>query len=33
MLEGPPGKEMEFYDIAKADYDMWTTLRARYGWW
>ncbi len=33
MLEGPPGKEMEFYDIAKAVYDMWTTLRARYGWW
>jgi len=33
MLEGPPGKEMEFYDIAKTVCDMWTTLRVKHGWW
>ena len=33
VLSGPNGTNMEFFNVATAVYDMWTTLRARYGWW
>jgi hypothetical protein len=33
ILEGPPGQELEFRDVAQAVHGMWSRLRAQYGWW
>ncbi len=33
MLEGTPGKDMEFHEVAKVVHSMWTALNIKHGWW
>ena len=33
MLAGANGKDMEFFEVAKAVREMWIGLRGKHGWW